>query len=130
MSDASSPPDDGFSMAFLPPPPGSDATATFSVRLDEEMAEGLYANLVMVAHSPEEFVLDFIRMLPGMPQGRVVSRLVVTPAHAKRLLGTLAENVGRYEQVFGEIRDPIPLGEGEAGGPPFGGFGGATGGQA
>lgn len=102
----------------------------FSVRLDEDVAEGAFVNLAMVAHSPEEFVLDFIRMLPGMPQGRVVSRVVLTPAHAQRLLGTLAENLERYERTFGEIRQPQPVSEEEAGGPSFGGFGSSPGGEA
>jgi len=122
-------PPDTFTLDFLRDGTDGDGPG-FSVRLDEDTAEGTFSNLVMVAHSPEEFVLDFIRMLPGMPQGRVVSRIVLTPSHARRLLHTLAENVGRYERTFGDIRDPQPLSEEESGGPSFGGFGAGTGGEA
>lgn len=74
-----------------------------NIELSEEIAEGIYSNLVMIAHSAEEFVLDFIRVMPGLPKARVKSRIVVTPNHAKRLLHALAENIDRYEQSHGEI---------------------------
>lgn len=75
-----------------------------NIQLDEEIAEGIYSNLVMIAHSPEEFVLDFIRVVPGIQNARVKSRIIVTPQHAKRLLSALEENIGRYEQAHGEIQ--------------------------
>ncbi|MEM1043048.1 MAG: DUF3467 domain-containing protein [Bacteroidota bacterium] len=81
-----------------------------NIELTEKVAEGTYANLVMIAHSPEEFILDFIRVMPGVPKARVKSRIVVTPQHAKRLLAALEENIGRYEASFGAI--------GEGGGAP------------
>jgi hypothetical protein len=74
-----------------------------SIELTEDTAEGLYSNLVMIAHSPEEFILDFIRVMPGVPKARVKSRIIVTPQHAKRLLAALEENIGRYEAQFGPI---------------------------
>lgn len=74
-----------------------------NIELSEEVAEGVYSNLVMLAHSSEEFILDFIRVMPGVPKARVKSRIIVTPQHAKRLLHALAENIDRYEQSHGEI---------------------------
>ena len=79
-----------------------------SIELTEETAEGVYSNLVMISHSPEEFILDFIRVMPGVPKARVKSRVVVTPGHAKRLLAALADNIRRYEAQYGEIGDVHP----------------------
>ena len=75
-----------------------------NIELSEAMAEGEYANLAMIAHSNSEFVIDFIRMMPGLPKAKVKARIVVTPEHARRLLAALAENVERYEQSFGQIK--------------------------
>ena len=83
-------------------------TPSLSIELNEEVAEGMYSNLVMISHSPEEFVLDFIRVMPGVPKARVKSRIVVTPGHAKRLLAALADNLRRYEAQYGEIGDVHP----------------------
>ena len=82
--------------------------AELNIELGEEEAEGVYANLVMIAHSPEEFILDFIRVMPGVSQARVKSRIIVTPHHAKRLLRALAENIDRYERAHGEITERTP----------------------
>jgi hypothetical protein len=76
-----------------------------NIELTEETAEGIYSNLVMIAHSAEEFVMDFIRVMPGVPKARVRSRIIVTPAHAKRLLRALRENMDRYERAHGEIEE-------------------------
>jgi len=76
-----------------------------NVELSEEVAEGEYSNLAIINHSPSEFVLDFIRVMPGVPKAKVKSRIVLTPQHAKRLLRALGENVTRYEAQHGEIRD-------------------------
>ena len=81
------------------------AQQQINIELSEEIAEGIYSNLVMIAHSAEEFVLDFIRVMPGVPKARVRSRIIVTPAHAKRLLRALDENIERYERAHGEIED-------------------------
>ena len=83
-----------------------NANPSLSIELTEEVAEGHYANLVMIAHSSEEFVLDFIRVMPGVPKARVKSRIIVSPAHAKRLLTALSDNIGKYEAQFGEIAEP------------------------
>jgi len=76
-----------------------------NVELSEEIAEGEYSNLAIINHSPSEFVVDFIRVMPGMPKAKVKSRVVLTPQHAKRLLQALNDNVHRYEAQHGEIRD-------------------------
>lgn len=93
-----------------------------SVEMDEATAEGTYSNLVMISHSSEEFVLDFIRVVPGMQKARVKSRIIITPQHAMRLLDALDENIERYEQEHG----PIQHNEGGPSDPlmQFGGFGG------
>lgn len=75
-----------------------------NIELSEEIAEGEYANLAMIAHSSSEFVIDFIRLMPGLPKAKVKSRIVITPEHAKRLLAALADNVKKYETSFGEIK--------------------------
>ena len=80
---------------------------SLSIELSEEVAEGVYSNLVMISHSPEEFILDFIRVMPGVPKARVKSRIVVTPAHAKRLLAALADNLQRYEAQHGDIGEVV-----------------------
>ena len=64
-----------------------------NIELTEEVAEGTYANLALIAHSSSEFVLDFIRMMPGTPKAKVKSRVILTPEHAKRLMLALQENV-------------------------------------
>jgi len=81
-----------------------------SIELSEETAEGVYSNLVMIAHSPEEFILDFIRVMPGVPKARVKSRIIISPPHAKRLLAALQENIGRYEAQYGAIGETTSQG--------------------
>ena len=75
-----------------------------NIELSEEVAEGVYSNLAMIAHSNSEFVIDFIRLMPGVPKAKVKSRVVITPEHAKRLLKALQDNIERYEATFGEIK--------------------------
>jgi len=90
-----------------------------NIEIDEKTAEGIYSNLAIINHSPSEFVLDFVSVMPGTPKAKVRSRIVLTPQHAKRLLKALGENIHRFEHAFGEIRDtevpPIPLNFGPAG---------------
>ncbi|MBN8684121.1 MAG: DUF3467 domain-containing protein [Chitinophagales bacterium] len=76
-----------------------------NIEISEEIAEGIYANLAIIAHSNSEFVLDFIRLMPNMPKAKVKSRIVLTPQHAKRLLAALRDNVTRYEAQFGKIEE-------------------------
>ncbi|MBR0073784.1 MAG: DUF3467 domain-containing protein [Bacteroidales bacterium] len=76
-----------------------------NVELPADVADGIYSNLAMISHSPSEFVVDFIRIMPGLPKAKVKSRIILTPQHAKRLLSALAENIERYEAVYGSIKD-------------------------
>ena len=92
-------------------PEGKAGPAQLNIELSEDVAEGIYSNLVMIAHSPEEFILDFIRVMPGVPKARVKTRIIVTPQHARRLLGALAENIERYERSHGEIIERTPPGQ-------------------
>lgn len=80
------------------------ASNQINIELSEDIAEGVYANLAMIAHSSSEFVIDFIRLMPGVPKAKVKSRVVITPEHAKRLLKALEENVNKYESSFGDIK--------------------------
>jgi hypothetical protein len=75
-----------------------------NIELSEEIAEGVYANLAMIAHSNSEFVIDFIRLMPGVPKAKVKSRIVITPEHAKRLSNALIDNIRKYEETFGAIK--------------------------
>lgn len=77
-----------------------------NIELSEEVAEGIYSNLAMIAHSNSEFVVDFIRLMPGLPKAKVKARIILTPEHAKRLIQALAENISKYEDNFGEINLP------------------------
>lgn len=81
-----------------------------NIELSEEIAEGVYSNLAMIAHSNSEFVIDFIRLMPGVPKAKVKSRIVITPEHAKRLLAALKDNIEKYEAAFGPIKrtDELP----------------------
>ncbi len=80
-----------------------------NIELSEEMAEGLYSNLAIITHSNAEFVIDFVNVMPGSPKAKVKSRIVLTPQHAKRLLKALADNVKKFEQVNGVIKDLEPV---------------------
>lgn len=75
-----------------------------NIELSEEIAEGEYVNPAMIAHSNSEFVVDFIRVLPGIPKAKVKSRVIISPEHAKRLLGALQENIDKFEDNFGPIK--------------------------
>lgn len=82
------------------------------IELKEDVAQGIYANLAVITHSSSEFIVDFVRVMPGIPKAGVKSRIVLAPEHAKRLLRALEENIGKYERTFGPIRlldeQPIP----------------------
>ena len=79
---------------------------SMNIELSEDIAEGIYSNLAVISHSNAEFVVDFILLVPNVPKAKVKSRIILTPQHAKRLLGAMADNIKRYEQQFGEIVDP------------------------
>ena len=78
----------------------TEQQSQINIELTEEIAEGEYANLAMIAHSHSEFVIDFIRLMPGIPKAKVKARVVITPEHAKRFLAALEENIIKYEQSF------------------------------
>lgn len=90
-----------------------------NIELDEKTAEGIYSNLAIINHSNTEFVVDFISLMPGVPKAKVKSRIILTPQHAKRLLGALHENIKRFENQHGEIKETeqpnIPLNFGPTG---------------
>ncbi|HUS87685.1 MAG TPA: DUF3467 domain-containing protein [Bacteroidales bacterium] len=76
-----------------------------SIELNEEIAQGTYSNLAVITHSASEFVVDFVRIMPGIPKAQVKSRIILTPEHAKRLLKALEDNIGKYESVHGPIKE-------------------------
>lgn len=92
-----------------------------NIELSEEVAQGIYSNLAVISHSSSEFIIDFIRLMPGVPKAPVKSRIILTPEHTKRLLAALQENIARYEQQFGAINKPSA---GNTFMPPIVGFGG------
>ncbi len=75
-----------------------------NVELPPEVAQGEYANLAIITHSPAEFVIDFTRILPGVPKAQVKSRIIMTPQHAKSLLLALEDNIKKFESQHGEIK--------------------------
>ncbi len=83
-----------------PPPQGQQ----INIELGEKEAEGVYSNLAIITHSPAEFVIDYTRILPGVPKAKVHSRIIMTPQHAKLFLNALNDNIAKYEEKFGEIR--------------------------
>ena len=91
-----------------------------NIELSEEIADGIYSNLAIITHSTAEFVIDFIKVMPGMPKAKVKSRIVLTPQHAKRLLAALTDNVQKFESVNGKIK----IEDGNSGFPMT--FGGPT----
>jgi hypothetical protein len=76
-----------------------------NIEISEEVADGIYSNLAIITHSNAEFVVDFVRVMPGVPKAKVRSRILLTPQHAKRLMRALMDNIGKYEQVHGNIRE-------------------------
>ena len=90
-----------------------------NIELDQEIAEGTYSNLAIINHSISEFIVDFINIMPGVPKARVKSRIILMPQHAKRLAKALADNVRKFEQANGDIKEydqpPIPMNFGPTG---------------
>ena len=93
------------------------------IELPHEISQGEYANFAIITHSSSDFIIDFARVLPGVPKAQVKSRVILAPEHAKRLLGALQENIVRYEREFGQIKipnqeprtiAPFPVGKGDA----------------
>ena len=96
-----------------------DQKGQINIELDASVAEGTYSNLAIINHSVSEFVVDFVKIMPGVPKNKVKSRIILTPQHAKRFSKALIDNVKRFEQAHGEIKDyehpPIPLNFGPTG---------------
>jgi len=84
--------------------PQSPPQQQINIELGEKEAEGIYSNLALISHSAAEFVIDFTRVLPGVPKTRVYARVIMTPQHAKSFLRALDENIRKYESQFGEIK--------------------------
>jgi hypothetical protein len=74
-----------------------------NIELGEKEAEGIYSNLAIISHSPAEFIIDFTRIVPGVPKAKVHARIITTPQHAKMLMKALKDNIEKYEAKFGEI---------------------------
>jgi hypothetical protein len=75
-----------------------------SIELKEDVAQGVYSNLAVITHSSSEFVIDFVRVMPGIPKAEVKSRIILTPEHAKRFLLALKDNIAKFEAVHGTIK--------------------------
>jgi len=82
--------------------------AQIQIALDEETAQGIYANLAMITHGDSEFTLDFIYVQPHQPKAKVRARIITSPQHVKRLLAVMQDNIARYEAKFGTIRQSEP----------------------
>ncbi len=76
-----------------------------NIELTEDMADGVYSNLVIITHSFAEFVFDYVNVMPNVPKAKVKSRIIMTPAHAKRMMRALVENVKRFEAQHGTIKE-------------------------
>lgn len=76
-----------------------------SIELSDEVAQGIYSNLAIITHSSSEFIIDFVRVMPGVPKAGVKSRIILTPEHAKRLLLALQDNIRKFESLNGPIKN-------------------------
>ncbi len=77
-----------------------------NIELDEKVSSGEYANFVVVTHSTAEFVMDFTRLLPGVPKAKIHSRIIMAPQHAKAYMLALKDNINKFEEKHGEIKSP------------------------
>lgn len=80
-----------------------------NIELSDEIAEGIYSNLAIITHSHSEFIVDFVKIMPGIPKAKVKARIILTPQHAKRLLNALKDNIIKFEDNFGIIEDNNPV---------------------
>lgn len=104
----------------------NDKVNPINIELSDEVAQGIYSNLAIITHSSSEFIIDFVRIMPGMPKAQVKTRVILTPDHAKRLLLALQDNMAKFEANMGTITLP----EGSEGMPPFPMNFGGKGGEA
>jgi len=77
------------------------------IKADEAIMQGIYSNLASISHAPEEFYFDFVNIFHGTQNGKLVSRIIMSPAHAKRFLNALQHNIKIYEKSFGPIKTPV-----------------------
>ena len=77
-----------------------------NIELDESVSSGEYANFVVVTHSPAEFVMDYTRLLPGVPKAKIHSRIIMAPQHVKAFMLALQDNISKFEEKNGEIKSP------------------------
>lgn len=96
-----------------------EQSQAFNIEIPEEILEGVYSNLAVVMHSQSEFVLDFVRLIPGRQSAKVKSRVILSPDNVKRLVRVLQQNVYNYEQENGTIQLPEDL-QGSEGFPQAG----------
>jgi len=85
-----------------------------NIEISDEVAEGTYSNLAIISHSHSEFIIDFVKLMPGAPKAKVKSRIILTPEHAKRLYKALHDNLRKFESINGPIKEPK-----DGGMPPF-----------
>jgi len=83
-------------------------TAEVKIEIDDQTANGIYSNLALITHSESEFVLDFIFFQPQNGKAKVRTRIITSPAHVKRMIEALKDNIAKYEMKFGQIKDPAP----------------------
>ena len=76
------------------------------IEIDEKTGQGDYVNFAVVTHSIAEFILDFIKVLPGVPKSKVKSRIIISPVHAKTFSKALQDNIDKFEKKYGEIKTP------------------------
>jgi len=76
-----------------------------NIELSDEIAEGIYSNLAIITHSHAEFIVDFVKLMPGSPKAKVKSRIILTPEHAKRLNNALTDNIKKFEALHGHIKE-------------------------
>ena len=82
----------------------SDKNNPLNIEINDEVAQGTYSNLAVITHSSSEFIVDFVRIMPGMPKAQVKSRIILTPDHAKRLMLALQDNISKFESNHGTIK--------------------------
>ncbi len=79
------------------------AQQQIQIKISDEVLQGVYSNMAQISHVQEEFILDFMNILFAQRQGVVSSRVIVSPAHMKRIAAAIQENIKRYEEKFGAI---------------------------
>lgn len=83
-------------------------TAEIKIEIDEQTSNGIYSNLALITHSESEFILDFIFFQPQNQKAKVRSRIITSPAHIKKIITALQDNIAKYEAKFGQIKEVNP----------------------